>query len=265
MFYQVKIGVTGITSWLEHNLTREQVLEQWLCPFIAKEMSLIDGRLYNMSTLGSLQIFETSRVVDIEWPVKKSDFIDNESSLGAYKYETALNRALLREAVDVTQELSREALVLLESGQWKDRLRSTIEKEKGRYCFFICPFGNSEVDHNYKFVISPLVKQHSFEIQRVDEVSHSKTITDVILSSIARARFVVADLTDARPNCYYEVGYAHALGKPVILLAKEGTERHFDISTYQWNYWRTYEDLQPTFEKSVTAVLNELGLLRRAP
>ena len=211
MFYQVKVGVTGVTSWFEHNLTRDQVPEQWLCPFIAKEMTFIDGRLYNMGTFGSVQVFQTGRVVDIEWPVKKSEFADKDGNVSPYKYDAELSRRLHEEAMDSTQELSREALVLLESGQWKDRIRSTLEKEKGRYCFFICPFGNAEVDHNYKFVISPLVKQHAFDIQRVDEVSHSKTITEVILSSIARSRFVVADLTDSRPNCYYELGYAHAL------------------------------------------------------
>jgi len=85
------------------------------------------------------------------------------------------------------------------------------------------------------------------------------TITDVILSSINRSRFLVADLTDAKPNCYYEVGYAHALRKPVIILAKEGTTRHFDISTYKWNYWIDYKDLKPKFEAELKAVLLSLG------
>ncbi len=262
MFYHVRVGVTGITSWLEINLPRDKVLEQWLCPFVARELTFNYGRLYNMATFGSLSVFQTDQVIDSEWPINKQDFKDKEGATDTWKYERELEAKLPTIAKDVTQELTQETFVLLDSGKWKERTRKAFEREKGKYCFFICPFGNDEVDHNYKFVIGPTVKQHGFEIQRVDEVSHSKTITEVILTSIARSRFVVADLTDIRPNCYYELGYAHALGKPVILLAKDGTERHFDISTYQWNYWKNYEDLQPVFDRAVSAVLSELGLLR---
>jgi hypothetical protein len=262
MFYQVRIGVTGITSWFETNLPRDQVLERWLCPFLAKEPTLIGDVLYNMSTFGSLKVFRTEKVIDSDWPVSKKELSNKSPELQQYEYSVELQRQLSAQADDVTAEMTREALVLLESGKWKDRVRLSLEKDKGKFCFFICPFENEEVNHNYKFVIGPVVRQHGFDIKRVDEVSHTKTITEIILASIARARFIVADLTDTRPNCYYELGYAHALGKPVILLAKEGTERHFDISTYQWNYWRSYEDLQPLFEQSVSAVLADLGLLQ---
>lgn len=70
----------------------------------------------------------------------------------------------------------------------------------------------------------------------------------------------MADLTDAKPNCYYEIGYAHALGKPVIIIAKEGTARHFDISTYKWNFWTDYKDLKPKFETELKATLRSLGI-----
>jgi nucleoside 2-deoxyribosyltransferase len=58
-----------------------------------------------------------------------------------------------------------------------------------------------------------------------------------IKEEIFRARFIVADLTDERPSCYFEVGYAEALGRPVIPLASKesvmepgaGTKIHFDI------------------------------------
>lgn len=74
-----------------------------------------------------------------------------------------------------------------------------------------------------------------------------------------RSRFVVADLTDERQNCYYEVGYAHALGKPVIILAKDGTPRHFDVAANKWNYWTDYTDLKPKFEKELLALLESIG------
>lgn len=58
-----------------------------------------------------------------------------------------------------------------------------------------------------------------------------------IKEEIERAQFVIADLTDERPSCYFEAGYAEALRKPVIYIAskesvvnpKTLTKVHFDI------------------------------------
>ena len=41
---------------------------------------------------------------------------------------------------------------------------------------------------------------------------------------------VVADLTANRANCYYELGYADALQRPVVLLRRKDTEPAFDVS-----------------------------------
>jgi nucleoside 2-deoxyribosyltransferase len=70
---------------------------------------------------------------------------------------------------------------------------------------------------------------------------------------------VIADLTDQRPNCYYEVGYAHALGKPVLITAKRGTERHFDIAAYRWTFWDGLPDMQRLVEAGVRAIREEVA------
>jgi hypothetical protein len=262
MFHHVIVGITGLVSWIEENKTREDILYQYICPFIRREVTIHDDQLFNMSSFGSLLVYRTDRPVDSDWPVKKSDLTDKDGALKHYEYEKALRQAFSEIATDVTKELYREALILLETGEYKETQSKLIDAEKGRYSFFICPFGNEEVDHNYEYVIKPTVKQYQFEIERADEISHTRTITDIILAAINRARFVVADLTAERPNCYYELGYAHALRKPVIVLAKQDTTRHFDISTYKWNYWNDYQDLKPQFEKEVAAVVRELGIHR---
>jgi hypothetical protein len=259
MFYHVHVELPSIHSWFAAlNVTSDQVLQQWICPFIMREPILQQDQLFNVGAFGGIRVFGSERVVDSDWPVKRGK--EDEIGTEAFQYERALQQWLLEHGENVMQDLVREALVLTESGAWQARLKKRFEQQKGRSCFFICPFGNAEVDNNYRVVIKPQVERHQFDIERVDEISHSKMITEVILSRIARARLVVADLTDARPNCYYEVGYAHSLGKPVILLAKEGTERHFDIAAYQWNYWRSYDDLLDTFDKAIRAAIRELGL-----
>ena len=52
--------------------------------------------------------------------------------------------------------------------------------------------------------------------ERIDEPESNERITDRILESIRKAEYVVADLSDARPNVFYEAGYAQGIGKTQI-------------------------------------------------
>ena len=46
------------------------------------------------------------------------------------------------------------------------------------------------------------------------------------LQDLRGSAFVLADLSLERPSCYYELGLAEALGKPVYLIAKKNTDIH---------------------------------------
>ena len=256
----MKLSVTGVTSWLERNKTRDEALLQFICPYVNREITIWDGMIFNMSSCGYLQVYQTDKPVDSDWPIKRSDYIDEGKSEPRWEYESDLIAALRKAGTDVTQEMYREAVVLIESGTYREQRASLLEQDLGREVFFVCPFGNDEVDHNYEYVIKPLIEKHAMVIQRADEISNTQTITQKIISAVNRARFVVADLTEARPNCYYEVGYAHAIGKPVVILAKTGTNRHFDLAAHDWTHWDTYEDLKPKLERRIGGVLSELGL-----
>jgi len=250
MFYHIEIALGDISDYLHVNKTREEILFQYVCPFLNREITMFEGAISNLMFFGSMRIWETDKPIDSVWPINREEYKNN-----TYMIDGDITRALEKEANDVSEQFYSEAITMIESGKYKEQRSKIVETIKGSYSFFICSLDNQEVLHNYEFVIKPTIKQFHFDVQKADEISHTGTITDAILSAINRSRFLVADLTDEKPNCYYEVGYAHALGKPVIILAKEGTYRHFDISTYKWNFWKDYIDLKSKFETELHSVL----------
>lgn len=85
--------------------------------------------------------------------------------------------------------------------------------------------------------------------ERVDEVQSNERITDRLLESIRKAEFVVADLTDARPNVFFEAGYAQGMGKLPIYVAREGTKLEFDLKDYPTIFFSNMRQLRDGLER----------------
>jgi nucleoside 2-deoxyribosyltransferase len=79
---------------------------------------------------------------------------------------------------------------------------------------------------------------------RIDKIPVSGSITTKTLEQIAKSEIVLADLTGGRPNCYYETGYAHALGKEMILTIRKRSTKHFSLSVHQFIEWTDADVLQ---------------------
>jgi nucleoside 2-deoxyribosyltransferase len=67
----------------------------------------------------------------------------------------------------------------------------------------------------------------------MDEMAGPGVILQDMQREIEQAGVVIAEITPPNPNVFYEVGYAHALGKPTILLAQRGIQLPFDIRSFR--------------------------------
>ena len=62
------------------------------------------------------------------------------------------------------------------------------------------------------------------------------------------------DLTNERPNVFFEAGFAHGLGKTPIYVARHGTPIHFDIKDYPIITFRNMKELKEGISKRLIAL-----------
>jgi len=113
------------------------------------------------------------------------------------------------------------------------------------YVFVAMPMeaGRGEYD-DVRDAIKAVADSCGLAAERVDEVESNERITDRVLESIQKAEYVIADLTNLRPNVFYEAGYAHALGKTPIYIARENTNVSFDLKDYQIIFFYSIRQLR---------------------
>jgi hypothetical protein len=100
-------------------------------------------------------------------------------------------------------------------------------------------------------VFVPAISAAGLTAKRVDRDNEGGLLKAEIVDFLERSTIIVADLTNERPNCYLEIGYAMGLGKrrQLILTAREdhhhrsknykvdGPRVHFDLEGYDLLLW----------------------------
>jgi hypothetical protein len=99
------------------------------------------------------------------------------------------------------------------------------------YCFIIQPFDGAKFEKRYNDVFKPALNEINLEAYRVDKDSAVTILIETIEEKIKKSRFCLADITTDNPNVWYEVGYAIASKKDIILLCSDErkTNYPFDI------------------------------------
>ena len=86
------------------------------------------------------------------------------------------------------------------------------------YCFVIMPF-QDEQDSVYDTIKGVLTKLQ-IQVLRADDEYQAGHIPSHIRHHLQHNSFVIADLSGNNPDVMYELGYAHALRKPTIILSR---------------------------------------------
>jgi hypothetical protein len=138
-------------------------------------------------------------------------------------------------------------------------------------CFVIQPFDRGRFDKRFDDIYSPAILAAELEPYRVDRDPSVEVPIDAIEDGIRNSLVCLADITLDNPNVWYELGFAFASGKPVVLLSGEeraGKKYPFDIqhrtvTPYQSDSLSDFETLKSAVTKRLKALVKKDVALRQ--
>ena len=119
-------------------------------------------------------------------------------------------------------------------------------------CFVIQPFDKGRFDKRYEDAFKPALANAGFDAYRVDDdPGADDVLIDAIEKGITLSPICLADVTTDNPNVWYELGFAYAAGKPVILTCCDEREdalpfdiRHRKVIHYKSESTSDFEALK---------------------
>jgi len=210
----------------------------------------------------------------------KSDYIDSANSIISGKYDK--DRKYLEKRINElsdqlvsTQKRWEEAYHLVVSSSANNSSNSgelssneflskyninpdEIEIDK-KLVFILTPFSDNSIDDFYAIRIA--CNESGLLAIRGDEEAISGDIFFHIINFIAKSQLVIANINGRNPNVFYELGIAHMMNKPTILVSRMGQEIPFDIKPMHVIFYDSVEELRIKIREALKPFSKENGVI----
>lgn len=138
------------------------------------------------------------------------------------------------------------------------RLSELVRKPSGeRSQAFVAMWFDPSMEPYFNEGIRPAVEEAGTKCMRIDLKEHNNKICDEIIAEIRRSKYLIADFTNHRGGVYYEAGFAHGLGIPVIwsVRADDVPNLHFDTRQFSHITYTTPEELRTKLLNRIRATI----------
>ncbi len=106
-------------------------------------------------------------------------------------------------------------------------------------CFIVSPIGSNDSEQRkhadlvLTALIEPALADLGLTAVRADQIGSPGLITAQVIDHVARAALVIADLSFANPNVYYEVALRQAVRKPMVQISRASDPLPFDVGQFR--------------------------------
>lgn len=134
-------------------------------------------------------------------------------------------------------------------------------QSENKFVFLIMSLSrNPIIESYYEEAIKPTIEKFNYQCVRIDKENFSGKITDNIKKNIANSKLVIVDLTEDKPNCYFEAGFALAIGKTVMFqrlnAPRYEPKIEFNIQDYPHILYETISTLRLQLEEKLSVLLD---------
>ena len=158
-------------------------------------------------------------------------------------------------------DVSEEAKDSEKSSRIK-KLGAGVAVKAGETCFVVQPFTPPHGDY-YEKILQPAIAKTGLQAMRAGaEIFGAGKIIDQIYRGISAAKVLVAELSTRNPNVFYELGLAHALNKPVVLISSNQPDVPFDLQHIRVIYYHVTDPfwgaklIEKVAENILSALMN---------
>lgn len=131
-------------------------------------------------------------------------------------------------------------------------------------CFVIQPFDHDKFDKRFEDVFEPAIQKANLEAYRIDRDISVRIPIDEIEKGISESSICFAEITLDNPNVWYELGFAFACGKDVVMVCSDERQgrfpfdiQHRQVITYKTSSKSDFEFLEDTITKKLDALKNK--------
>jgi len=141
-----------------------------------------------------------------------------------------------------------------------EHLKSVGYASKNKQHIFVAmPFAE-EMDDIFHYGIQGAVNAAGFLCERADLSTFTGDVIEWVKNRIASSTLVIADLSNANPNVYLEVGFAWGCGRPTVLLCRDAAELKFDVKGQRCLVYKKIKDLEESLRKELEGLRNNLAV-----
>jgi cytochrome P450 len=113
----------------------------------------------------------------------------------------------------------------------------------------------------YEDHLMAVAQQLGRSMARADDFFTNDQIINEIWTALVNTKLVIADCTQRNLNVFYEIGLAHAIGKPTILIAQSSDDIPFDLRHRRFLQYkftpRGMKSFEQALERTIDTVLAE--------
>ena len=221
----------------------------------APEVSKVYGH-YRGENLPDKKFFDNALVETFGIPRDKTDEFTSI-------FQATLEAAeLLEKHQGKTRVLDiSDARAALESSAKRIKeLGKDVKPATGDTCFVMMPFAAPHGEYYSKIYEPAIIKAGLSPVRADTDIFGTGKIMDQIWSGLNAAKVLVAELTTRNPNVFYELGLAHALEKPVVLVSSNETDVPFDLHHIRVIYYDVMDPFwgQKLMDKVAENILSAL-------